>query len=71
MNQEEARVKFGKRVQRCSGCFIPFYVKDMWMSADIAYYCEHCKEEDSMLHFDQYAQDFDFTQLPSMRDEGN
>ncbi len=68
MDAEQAKLKFGQRIQRCYGCFIAYHVKDMWLSEDASYYCQHCKE-DSMIHFDVYSADFDFTQLPSMQPE--
>jgi hypothetical protein len=68
MNAEEARVKFGKKIQRCYGCFVAFYIKDLWLNEEAAYYCKDCKD-DSMIHFDDYSEGFDFTQLPSMQSD--
>jgi hypothetical protein len=31
MRTEEQRLKFGQRIQRCYGCFVAFYLKDMWL----------------------------------------
>ncbi len=53
-NHAEVLEQFGKRVQRCYGCLIAFYIKDMWLGEDISYYCENCKE-DEMFHFDEYT----------------
>jgi len=65
MNQEEKEAvlkEFGNRAQRCFGCFIAHRFRDMYLSEDASYYCEHCKE-DSMFHFDQFSQVLDATKL--------
>jgi len=70
MSMEEARLKFGRRVQRCYGCFVAFYLKDMWLADDATYYCENCKDE-TMFHFDQFSRVLDISKLPSLQsDEG-
>jgi hypothetical protein len=66
MSSDEAREKFGRRVQRCYGCFVAFYLKDMYLGEDATYYCENCKD-DSMFHFDDFSSALDVSQLPSMR----
>jgi hypothetical protein len=66
MNSDEAREKFGRRIQRCYGCFVAFYLKDMYLGEDATYYCENCKD-DSMFHFDDFSGVLDISQLPSMR----
>lgn len=66
MSSNEAREKFGRRVQRCYGCFVAFYLKDMYLGEDATYYCENCKD-DSMFHFDDFSSVLDISQLPSMR----
>lgn len=66
MSSNEVREKFGRRVQRCYGCFVAFYLKDMYLGEDATYYCENCKD-DSMFHFDDFANALDISQLPSMR----
>ena len=66
MSSNEAREKFGRRVQRCYGCFVAFYLKDMYLGEDATYYCENCKD-DSMFHFDEFTSVIDISQLPSMR----
>ena len=68
MSSDEAREKFGRRVQRCYGCFVAFYLKDMYLGEDATYYCENCKD-DSMFHFDDFASVLDISQLPSMRSD--
>ena len=66
MSSDEARAKFGRRIQRCYGCFVAFYLKDMYLGEDATYYCENCKD-DSMFHFDAFSRVLDISQLPSMR----
>lgn len=66
MDTNEAREKFGRRIQRCYGCFVAFYLKDMYLGEDATYYCENCKN-DSMFHFDDFSSVLDLSQLPSMR----
>jgi hypothetical protein len=68
MSAEEARLKFGKRIQRCYGCFVAFYMKDMYLGEDATYYCEHCKD-DSMFHFDVFSRALDISKLPGMEPE--
>ena len=71
MSTEEARLKFGKRIQRCYGCFVAFYLKDMWLGEDATYYCEHCKD-DTMFHFDEFSRVLDISKLPSAEsDDGH
>jgi len=66
MSSEEQRLKFGKRIQRCYGCFVAFYMKDMYLGEDATYYCENCKE-DLMFHFDDFSKVLDISKLPSMQ----
>ncbi|MCA1624487.1 MAG: hypothetical protein LC768_15400 [Acidobacteria bacterium] len=61
-NQAEIIDQFGKRVQRCYGCLIAFYMKDMWLGEDITYYCENCKDE-TMFHFDEYTKIIEVAKL--------
>lgn len=63
-NSNDIIEQFGKRVQRCYGCFVAYYMKDMWLGEDATYFCEHCKN-DSMFHFDDFSQ---FLDLSKMRD---
>lgn len=62
MTPEEAREKFGQRVQRCSGCFVAFHVKDLWIDEEGNYFCDNCHTE-GHIHFNQYSEDVDFTQF--------
>jgi hypothetical protein len=70
MTNEKAEVidDFGKRVQRCYGCFIAYYVKDMYLGEDVTFFCEHCKD-DSMFHFNEFSQLLDPSKLREGEDE--
>lgn len=61
-NKQEVLEQFGKRVQRCYGCLIAFYMKDMYLGEDITFYCENCKDE-TMFHFDDYTKILDVAKL--------
>lgn len=67
-DQEKLLEQFGKRVQRCYGCFIPFHLKDMYMGEDVTYYCENCKGED-MFHFSEFSKLIDAGKLREAEDE--
>jgi hypothetical protein len=67
-NKAEVLEQFGKRIQRCYGCMIAFYMKDMWLGEDITYYCENCKD-DTMFHFDEYTKVLDISKLREAEDE--
>ena len=69
MDQEALRARFGQRVQRCSGCFVAFYLKDMYLGEGGAFYCANCKDT-TMFHFDEFSRRLDLSRLPSMRDNG-
>ncbi|KXK01373.1 MAG: hypothetical protein UZ17_ACD001001834 [Acidobacteria bacterium OLB17] len=49
-----AIAEFGKRVQRCYGCFVAYHLKDMYLGEDVTFYCEHC-HDDSMFHFNDFS----------------
>jgi len=68
MNHEEAKEKYGGRIQRCYGCYAAFYLKDMWLAPDATCYCENCKQ-DSLLHFDDFVRELDISRLPGFRSE--
>lgn len=53
---------FGKRAQRCFGCFVAYHFKDMYLGEDASYFCEHCKD-DSMFHFDDFVKLIDISKL--------
>ena len=63
----DLREKFGKRIQRCYGCFIAYYLRDMWLGEGGTFWCEHCKE-DGMFHFDDFSARLDLSQLPSLQE---
>jgi hypothetical protein len=68
MSTDEARAKFGRRIQRCYGCFVAYYLKDMYLGEDATYYCSNCKD-DSMFHFDDFTRVLDISRLPSMKSD--
>ena len=59
---------YGKRVQRCYGCFIPYHLKDMWLGDEVSYYCEHCKDE-TMFHFDDFSKMLDRAKLREVTEQ--
>ena len=65
--QQEILQQFGKRVQRCYGCFVSYYLKDMYLGEDVSFYCEHCKDE-TMFHFDQFTKLIDVSKLREIAD---
>lgn len=68
-NKEEEVLKdFGKRVQRCYGCFVSYYLKDMFLGEDVTFYCEHCKD-DTMFHFNEFSRLLDLSKLREAADE--
>lgn len=70
MSTDDLKARFGKRIQRCYGCYIAFYLKDMWLAEGGSFFCEHCKD-DSMFHFDVFAARLDLTQMPSLQRDGD
>lgn len=67
VNSEEIINEFGKRVQRCYGCFISYYLKDMYLGEDVTFYCDHCKDE-TMFHFDEFSKLLDLSKLREVAD---
>jgi len=63
LDRDQAIQKFGQRIQRCSGCFVAFYLKDMWLAEDGSFYCGNCKD-DSMFPFDEFSRKIDVSRLP-------
>jgi hypothetical protein len=59
--------EFGKRIQRCYGCFIAYHLKDMYLGEDVTFFCEHCKD-DSMFHFDEFSKLLDLSKLAGAAD---
>ena len=60
--------EFGRRIQRCYGCFIAYHLKDMYLGEDVTFFCEHCKDE-TMFHFDDFAKLLDVSKLNEVADE--
>ncbi|MBV6496334.1 MAG: hypothetical protein DYH05_00815 [Acidobacteria bacterium ACB1] len=67
-NSAEIIAEFGKRIQRCYGCFIAFHLKDMYLGEDVTYYCEHCKD-DTMFHFSAFSQHVDLSKLKEIAED--
>lgn len=61
-NETQIITEFGKRIQRCYGCFIAYHLKDMYLGEDVTFFCEHCKDE-TMFHFDQFSSLMDVSKL--------
>jgi hypothetical protein len=59
---KEVLDEFGKRIQRCYGCFIAYHLKDMYLGEDVTFFCDHCKDE-TMFHFDVFAGLMDISKL--------
>ena len=53
---------FGKRIQRCYGCFIPYHLRDMYLGDEVSYFCEHCKD-DTMFHFNEFSRLLDLEKV--------
>lgn len=67
-NTTEIMTDFGKRIQRCYGCFIAYHLKDMYLGEDVTFFCEHCKDE-AMFHFDDFSKLLDPSKLKEAADE--
>jgi hypothetical protein len=59
---------FGKRVQRCFGCFIAYHLKDMYLGEDVSFFCDNCKD-DSMFHFTDFSKLLDPSKLREGEEE--
>ncbi len=59
---------YGKRVQRCYGCFIPYHLKDMYLGEEVSYFCENCKD-DTMFHFDDFSKMLDREKLREVSEQ--
>ena len=59
---------FGKRIQRCYGCFIAYHIKDMYLGDDVTWFCENCKD-DSMFHFDDFTRIMDISKLKEVSED--
>ena len=67
-NETNILTDFGKRIQRCYGCFIAYHLKDMYLGEDVTFFCENCKDE-TMFHFDQFSRLIDFSKLTATDDD--
>jgi len=67
-SHEEILQTYGKRIQRCYGCFISYYLKDMYLGDDVTYFCEHCKD-DTMFHFDDFSKILDMSKLREVSED--
>lgn len=67
-NSPEVLAKFGKRIQRCYGCFIAFHLKDMYLGEDVTFFCDHCKDE-TMFHFEEFSKLLDLEKLREATDQ--
>ena len=65
---DEVVAEFGKRIQRCYGCFIAYHLKDMFLGEDVTFYCDYCKDE-TMFHFDEFARLLDMSKLKEVADD--
>ena len=65
---EELLKVFGKRIQRCYGCFIAYHLKDMYLGEDVTFYCEHCKD-DAMFHFEDFARLMDLSKIKEVTED--
>lgn len=65
---EEIMKEYGKRIQRCYGCFIPYHLKDMYLGEDVTYYCENCRDE-TMFHFDDFSKMLDLSKLREVAED--
>ena len=59
---------YGKRVQRCYGCFIPYHLKDMYLGDEVSYFCENCKDE-TMFHFEDFSKMLDLNKLREVTEQ--
>lgn len=63
MEAQQAAIElFGKRIQRCYGCFVAYHLKDMYLGEDVTFYCEHCKN-DTMFHFNDFSRLLDISKI--------
>jgi hypothetical protein len=67
-DNEQVLGEFGKRVQRCYGCFIAYHLKDMYLGEDVTFFCEHCKD-DTMFHFNEFSKLMDISKLKEVAED--
>ncbi len=61
-NTDEVLQEFGKRIQRCYGCFIAYHLRDMYLGEDVTFFCDYCKNK-TMFHFDDFSKMLDISKL--------
>ena len=66
-NSDALMITFGKRIQRCYGCFVAYHLKDMYLGPEVTFYCDHCKD-DTMFHFDDFSKLLDLSKLKEVAD---
>lgn len=62
MENNQSLEQFGRRAQRCYGCFVAYHLKDMYLGEDATFFCEHCKDE-TMFHFNEFSKQLDLSKL--------
>ncbi|HEX3101971.1 MAG TPA: hypothetical protein VHQ01_09275 [Pyrinomonadaceae bacterium] len=67
-SEEEVLQEFGKRIQRCYGCFIAYHLKDMYLGEDVTFFCDYCKDE-TMFHFNEFSKLLDIAKLNEVAGE--
>ena len=67
---EEVLKEFGKRIQRCYGCFIAYHLKDMYLGEDASFFCERCRDE-TMFPFSEFSKVVDKGKLREAAAEEN
>lgn len=67
-HEKEIMKEYGKRIQRCYGCFIPYHLKDMYLGEDVTYYCENCRDE-TMFHFNDFSKMLDLSKLREVAED--
>ena len=67
-SSEEVLQEFGKRVQRCFGCFVAYHLKDMYLGEEVSFFCEYCKD-DTMFHFSEFSKLVEPEKLREAEDE--
>lgn len=60
--------EFGRRIQRCYGCFIAYHLKDMYLGEDATFFCDYCKDK-TMFHFDVFSKMLDISKLKEVADK--
>ncbi|HQY66251.1 MAG TPA: hypothetical protein PLD38_03130 [Pyrinomonadaceae bacterium] len=67
-SQDTVILEFGKRIQRCYGCFIAYHLKDLYLGEDVTFFCENCKD-DTMFHFEDFSRLLDISKLKEVSED--